>query len=142
MFLVGCKGVTTACGRKCVHVLRAIHRPTLHYSPSQFHMARTQAIFDWIFKLDTKKYELYFLSSPNVGLSNEAVQARNTKERSSLEKVKTYATMYRSMGAVWAFLHEKHALYTAEALVKRAEAKTAPETPELIKKSYGGGSRK
>jgi hypothetical protein len=100
-------------------------------------MARTRAIFDWIFGLDGNSYQLYYLSSPNVGLSDDAIQARQEKEQYSLKAVEAYAKNYRSMRAIWDFLNKKHDLYTSGALVKRGKTQTAPETTELVKKSYG-----
>lgn len=101
-------------------------------------MARTRAIFDWVFGVDGNSYQLYYLSSPNVGLSDEAIQARNDREQSSLKAVEGYAQSIRSMRAIWDFLNKKHDLYAAGALVKRGKTQTAPETTELVKKSYGG----
>jgi hypothetical protein len=104
-------------------------------------MARTRAIFDWIFGVDGNNYQLYYLASPNVGLSDDSLQARQEKEQYSLKAVEEYAKTYRSMRAIWDFLNKKHDLYTAEALVKRGKAQTAPETTELVKKSYGATQR-
>jgi hypothetical protein len=105
-------------------------------------MARTRAIFDWIFGVDDNGYQLYYLSSPNVGLSDDAIQARNEKEQNSLKAVDGYSQTYRSMRAIWGFLNKKHDLYTAGALVKRGKIQTAPdETTALVKKSYGGTRR-
>jgi hypothetical protein len=101
-------------------------------------MARTRVIFDWVFGVDGNGYQLYYLSSPNVGLSNDAIQARNEREQHSLKAVNGYAQTYRSMSAIWGFLNKKHDLYTAGALVKRGKTQTAPKTTELVKKSYGG----
>jgi hypothetical protein len=104
-------------------------------------MARTRAIFDWIFGVDGNSYQLYYLSSPNVGLSDDAIQARNEKEQNSLKAVEGYAQSYRSMRAIWEFLNQKHDLYTSGALVERGKTQTAPETTDLVKKSYGGTRR-
>jgi hypothetical protein len=104
-------------------------------------MERTRAIFDWIFGVDGNRYQLYYLSSPNVGLSDDAIQARQEKEQNGLKAVEEYAKNYRSMRAIWGFLNKKHGLYTAGALVKRGKAQAAPETTELAKKSYGATRR-
>jgi hypothetical protein len=104
-------------------------------------MARTRAIFDWIFGVDGNSYQLYYLSSPNVGLGDDAIQARNEKEQNSLKAVDGYTQTYRSMRAIGDFLNKKHDLYAAAALVKRGKTQRAPETTELVKKSYGGKRR-
>ena len=104
-------------------------------------MARTRAIFDWIFGVDGDSYQLYYLSSPNVGLSDDAIRARNEKEQKSLKVVEGYAQNYRSMRAIWDFLNHKHNLYASGALVERGKTQTAPETTDLVKKSYGATRR-
>ena len=43
-------------------------------------MDRSRAIFDWIFSLDNAHYQLHYLESPNVGLSDTAIQARVERE--------------------------------------------------------------
>lgn len=110
---------------------------------NEFHMVRSKAIFDWVFELPrtgtkgTSGYELHYLSSPNVGLSDEALKARKEREMSSLTSVRKMAKTMRSLPDVWKFLTSKHDLYTAPALVKRAKAKTS-NASDLVKKSYGG----
>lgn len=59
-------------------------------------MDRTQAIFDWIFGLDStdnpnhhNAYRLYYLASPNVGLTDAAVQARKERDAKSQKTVET-----------------------------------------------------
>ena len=105
-------------------------------------MARTRAIFDWIFGLDDSKhdYKLYYLQSPNIGLSKEALQARGEKEAKSATAVEALAKQYRSLSQVWSLSNTQHDLYTATKLVERGtmDRSSASETTDLIKKSYGG----
>jgi hypothetical protein len=111
---------------------------------SDFHMNRTVAIFEWIFALDApttgRPYTLYYVATPDVGLSPEALEARTAKENSSLQQVEKYATQYTTMARLHEFLTTNHALYKANSLVKRAAQKTS-DTSELIKESYGFESR-
>lgn len=116
---------------------------------NEFHMDRTQAIFDWIFGLDendnnnNNAYHLCYLSPPNVGLTPEAVQARKGREAASQKTVETIlAPKYQSMKAVWYFLTREHALYTAHKLVDRGhgDSGSSPQVDESIKLSYGGSS--
>lgn len=103
----------------------------------QFHMARTKAIFDWIFGVDNQQaYELQYLVSPDVGLTAEALLARLDREAASLESVQRLARSHRSLREVWRFLTSEHALYTAIKLVERAET-SSKETGELVRESYG-----
>ena len=105
-------------------------------------MDRTQAIFEWIFGLDTdekNRYELYYLAPPNVGLTDDAVQARKEREAKSQKTVETIlAPKYQSLKGVWSFLMQDHALYTASKLVDRGVAPAkSDEGSEALKKSYG-----
>jgi uncharacterized SAM-binding protein YcdF (DUF218 family) len=110
-------------------------------TPTQFHMARTRAIFDWIFGLDDRRdYKLYYLQSPNIGISDGALHARSEKEAKSVTTVEAFAKQYRSLSQVWSLLNTQHDLYTASKLVERGRATRSSdyETTDLIKKSYGG----
>jgi hypothetical protein len=109
-------------------------------------MPRTKAIFDWIFALDDDDvglYKLFYLASPNIGLSDDALQARIEKEAKSEKTVNAFAIQYRKMAQVWWFLNSQHDLYSASRLVERARGEHhlplgSSETAELIKASYGG----
>ena len=111
---------------------------------NEFHMDRTQAIFDWIFGLDDNyAYHLFYLSPPNTGLTEEAVRARKEREAASQNTVETIlAPKYKSMKAVWYFLTREHALYTAHKLVDRGHGDSGKQVDESIKLSYGGSSNK
>ena len=107
-------------------------------------MERTKAIFDWIFSLDSPQspYEVSYLQSPDVGLAEDALEARREKEAKSLVAVQRFAKQIRSMKEVWKFLHQQHDLYTASKLVREGGANN-PDTDissDLIRKSYGGGT--
>lgn len=106
-------------------------------------MARTRAIFDWIFGLDDgNDYKLYYLESPNVGLSENALLARSEKEAKSVKSVEAFAMQYRKLDQVWWFLNSKHDLYSASKLVERGRVvnhhRPSDSETELIKMSYGG----
>jgi len=124
---------------------------------NEFHMARTAAIFDWIFhcpvgtprrgadatrernRRDKHGYELYYLSSPNTGLSKEAVRARTDREEQSAKNVREHLVpKYNTLALVWNFLNREHALYTAKKLVERGRGSTDKTgATEMVKKSYG-----
>ena len=106
-------------------------------------MDRTKAIFDWIFGIDINPkdaYQLYYLAPPNVGLTEEAVQARKEREAKSQKNVEEMlAPKYRTMKGVWSFLTQDHSLYTAHKLVERGRTSSSGTTPEdkALKESYG-----
>jgi hypothetical protein len=138
---------------------------------NEFHMERSKAIFDWIFSLQStassnngggggkskkrkrKKskinndnnandYNLFYLASPNVGLSDEVVNARLEKEMSSLKSVQALSQQYKdSLSSVHDFLTLHHDLYTASKLVQSAakQVKSTNVISDLVRKSYGGG---
>lgn len=113
---------------------------------NEFHMARTKIIFDWIFLQCDKdgrrpKYNLNYLSSENVGLSEEAVQARKEREAKSEETVREkLSPKYQSLKDVWGFLNQHHSLYTASKLVERARGNGDALASAMVKQSYGAGS--
>ncbi|CAB9524945.1 DUF218 domain [Seminavis robusta] len=115
---------------------------------NEFHMDRSQAIFDWIFgipdnnKGSSSNYQLYYLAPPNTGLTDEAVQARKQREAKSQKNVQEIlAPKYQTIKGVWTFLTQEHSLYTAHKLVERGRAKTeetaTSEENQALKESYG-----
>jgi hypothetical protein len=116
---------------------------------SEFHMDRTMAIFDWIFlQCDPKKkndrYQLHYLSSPNVDLTAKALEARRELETQSAKTVREkLAPKYKSLKDVWTFLTHEHALYTASKLVDRGRGiGEDPKSSWMVKQSYGAGGNK
>ncbi len=120
---------------------------------NEFHINRTAAIFDWIFvecsrhdemkgkpkKQDLNPYEMYYLSSPNVGLSEEAIAARREREEQSAIHVREHLSKtYTTLSQLWGFLNRDHALYTASKLIERGRGSgNDPSANDLVKKSYG-----
>ena len=104
-------------------------------------MDRTKAIFDWIFGIDNSKtnpYHLTYFASANVGLTDEALQARHHHETRSADTVRTkLSPKYRTMKDVWVFMNENHDLYTATKLIAGATKVTQDERNDALKASYG-----
>jgi hypothetical protein len=140
-------------------------------------MERSKAIFDWIFSAPPfpesthpiseppqpqlqgssvatagrhSPYELHYLSSPDtgLGLDEEALEARRTRERASLQSVRNLAAQHSTMGQVWEFLHARHDMYSASRLVARDQEQQQHQDPsgrsnygvpesDAIAKSYG-----
>uniref|UniRef100_A0A7S1Y322 DUF218 domain-containing protein n=1 Tax=Grammatophora oceanica TaxID=210454 RepID=A0A7S1Y322_9STRA len=110
---------------------------------NQFHMLRSKAIFDWIFALDggDSMYELYYLASEDVGLSETALKARNEHEAKGQKTVEEkLAPTYNSMSKVWEFLMHNHDLYTASKLIDNVSQAKFSEQGEALKESYGAGA--
>lgn len=104
-------------------------------------MDRTKAIFDWIFGIDnptTNPYHLTYFASANVGLTDEALQARQQHEKRSEETIRTkLSPKYRTMKDVWVFMNENHDLYTATKLIDGATKVIKDERNDALKASYG-----
>lgn len=102
-------------------------------------MERTKAIFDWIFGIDNVGYELYYLSSENVGLTETGLEARRLHENKGAKSVtQKLAPQYTTLKDVWGFLNHNHDLYTATKLVERARnCDATTERSESLKESYG-----
>lgn len=112
---------------------------------NDFHMSRTAAIFDWIFLLldgNPQQYQLFYLSSENVGLSEEAVRARKQREDQSAINVRERLSQtYTTLPEVYNFMTTKHSLYSAGQLVERAQGVQDDEASIMVKKSYGAASK-
>lgn len=111
----------------------------------QFHMDRTKAIFDWIFGMDHDRnhapYQLSYFASKDVGLTNEALQARQDHEKRSTETIQTkLVPKYTSMKEVWMFINQNHDLYTAEKLIAAGATQVTKNNNvrnDALKASYG-----
>lgn len=84
-------------------------------------------------------YQLSYLVSADTGLDDQVLDAREKKERESLESLKQLRTKYTSLQAIWTFLNEEHDLYTAAKLVELArQPESAMEGQKAEwRKSYG-----
>lgn len=116
---------------------------------NDFHMKRTMYIFDWIMNSENphekqthSRYELYFLSVPDEGLSEVALKARYDKEEKSARNVKdVLSKKFPTLPDICGFLNHNHSFYTAKMLVDRANNhQTKDDTPDamMLRQSYGG----
>lgn len=85
----------------------------LHVITSEFHLPRTQAIFEWIFALPPlpTPYRLTFEAVPNVGLADGALQARRDREQASLSQCLNLQTRLTTLAAVHRWLYAEHGAY-------------------------------
>ena len=106
---------------------------------NDFHMDRTMAIFEWIFlRCNKDNYELWYLASPNDGLTEEAVKARQDRESDSLKNIReNLAPQYSTLKDVWIFLTHEHSLYTAAKLVDRGRGRGDSKASPIVQQSYG-----
>lgn len=78
---------------------------------SEFHLARTQSCFDWVFSAagpDTG-YVLTYQASPDDGLTPEALVARKAKEMAAIELRAPERARLRTLAAIheWVFTHHE-----------------------------------
>ena len=110
---------------------------------SEFHLARTKAIFDWVYGAagaePSGAYELSYLGTEDTGLTPAEVNARKAREDASTRNVvSSLAPGHRKLSSVREFLTTRHDLYSAKGLVARAARRAGAEDAAWAA-SYGGG---
>jgi hypothetical protein len=82
---------------------------------SEFHLARTEQIFLWVYSLDHGGdfYQLTFRSVPDIGIPAAALKARKKKEKESLEQFFKTRESIASLKQLHGWLHTRHAAYSA-----------------------------
>ena len=109
---------------------------------SEFHLARTKAIFDWVYGAagaePSGAYELSYLGTEDTGLTPAEVSARKAREQASTRNVlSSLEPGYRKLASVREFLTTRHDLYSAKGLVARAARRAGGEDAAWAA-SYGG----
>ena len=109
---------------------------------SEFHLARTKAIFDWVYGAagaePSGAYELSYLGTEDTGLTPAEVNARKAREDASTRNVvSSLEPGYRKLASVREFLTTRHDLYSAKGLVARAARRAGAEDAAWAA-SYGG----
>ena len=113
---------------------------------SEFHLARTKAIFDWVYGAagaePSGAYELSYLGTEDTGLTPAEVTARKAREDVSTRNVvSSLAPGHQKLSSVREFLTTRHDLYSAKGLVARAARRAGGEDAAWAA-SYGGGRSK
>jgi hypothetical protein len=91
---------------------------------SDFHLARCQAIFEWIYSLVPLQHDfkLSFISSPDVGLDSQILAARRKREENSLNALQQKTRKLTTLSRFYHWLYTEHAAYapgiTKETLSK------------------------
>lgn len=80
---------------------------------SDFHLARTRAVFEWVFQLDIPEpaYDLTFVAAVNDGIAPEALTARQAKEAQGLAQVNALRSRLRTLAQLHHWLYTEHAAY-------------------------------
>ena len=109
--------------RLCILEPMNLHR--LAIITSDFHMARTRAIFDWILSLSSRakepcsKYNADYFSVNNQGMTDEQLIARIAKERAACDDLTLTIERITDLSALARFLFVEHRAYQAKPVHAR-----------------------
>lgn len=80
---------------------------------SDFHMARTREIFDWVYSLRPVggTYQIKYATSPDHGLSTSARTARVTREKQSLSALQETKMKISSLEQFHSWIYREHKAY-------------------------------
>jgi hypothetical protein len=81
---------------------------------SDFHLARTQTVFNWVYRLTPAlPYELGFRSVPDDGMDQSVLTERQAKERKSLEELTALAQRLTTLPDFHRWLFTEHDAYNS-----------------------------
>ena len=87
---------------------------------SEFHLARTKALFNWIFHLlPTENYQLSFVASPNKGITTEVLAERIKKEQQGLQKIEKHSKYINTMKSFHTWLFLQHGAYATGVSIEK-----------------------
>ena len=83
---------------------------------SEFHIQRTNTIFEWIYGLTPRsvEFQLSFESVPNQGLSPQALEARCAREMKSLKNIQLLQTEITTLLSFQTWFYNKHKAYAIQ----------------------------
>jgi len=81
---------------------------------SDFHMERTRLIFNKVFSLEDRGYNLCFIASENVGI--ESLEGRLEREAKSCDSFKKNTKCIETMKQMHQFIHKDHLAYSTSRL--------------------------
>lgn len=102
-----------------IHVLPRNFRHLLVIT-SDFHMARTQAIFEWIYGLAGVP-GLSFEAVPDIGMDSAVLHARRAREADALAGLPLLQRRLRTVQELHQWLFTEHAAYSAGAQFRPSE---------------------
>jgi len=78
---------------------------------SEFHMDRSKEIFDWIYNLTEKKYNLFYYPVTDFGLNKEMIKSRKEREKNSLKNILILKDKINNMKDFITWLYSEHNAY-------------------------------
>jgi len=85
---------------------------------SEFHVARTRAIFEWVYGMDPGPYNLEFAAAPNRGISDEGVQARTAREGRAIESLGHLQQRLLTLRELHQWIFSHHDAYSAQGSMR------------------------
>jgi hypothetical protein len=110
---------------RVIHVVPRGFRRLLVIS-SAFHTPRVEAVFRWVYSLDSSAFDLEFESVPDVGIEADALRARIEKEQTSLGIFEELRGRIETLDALHEYLFSEHGVYRADRVP--VEAAVDPAT--------------
>ncbi len=83
---------------------------------SDFHMPRTEAIFNWIYSLGDWNFNLTFVSVDSQDLDKSIIQARKEREKQSLNNLQDKIYKIKSLKEFHFWFYTEHKAYTCDFL--------------------------
>ena len=82
---------------------------------SNFHLARTRAVFEWVFNVRDAggPYTFEFIGASDAGLESTAADARAERERASLEDLREKTERITTLADMHEFINQEHSAYSA-----------------------------
>jgi hypothetical protein len=80
---------------------------------SNFHRARAEMVFRWVYGLDKAGFDLDFAGAPDEGLSPQALAARQARERDRVARVEELRGKLTSLCTLARWLFTEHQAYQA-----------------------------
>eukprot|EP00762_Andalucia_godoyi_P000797 ANDGO_03702.mRNA.1 hypothetical protein GUITHDRAFT_77545 len=117
----------------------------LHIVTSAFHMARSKAIFDWIFSLTDSAgnsrsggmYEVTYQQVPDVGLPQDTLESRKEREARSAENVlMNLSKSITNLQLLHTWINLDHAAYSTEKLVESLASAAEVKVTDPALRSY------
>jgi plasmid stabilization system protein ParE len=91
---------------------------------SEFHLARSRLIFDWIVPLWIPEATVAYIGAVDAGLDGELLEGRREKERGGCVNVESQSRKFTTKMSAVAFLMQGHGAYNS-APQQAASASTA-----------------
>jgi hypothetical protein len=95
---------------------------------SEFHIERTREIFDWVYNLTEKKYNLEYIPVTDFGLDENIIKIRKKREKKSKENILILKEKIKTMKDFIDWLYKEHNAYNNNFLYSEEISKECKNT--------------